>query len=191
MMKKNKLNYLTIITLLFAFIFSSCSSEENIEEIGTLEPELFTDFNIVDGSSSYSTKAKADPGVKVTLSIGRKSKNCGGIGICKIKEITITLFQVPSLPVDPIGPTPSLTPALGLKNSTESEENVFNVEEINGLNYLTLALTSTLDPIKFDTNFYVDEDVIDEESEITIPKGTYTLDNSIGNYGGYKVLLNN
>jgi hypothetical protein len=37
----------------------------------------------------------------------------------------------------------------------------------------------------------VDTDIIDEESGIVIPKGIYNLDNTVGNYGGYKVLLNN
>lgn len=78
-----------------------------------------------------------------------------------------------------------------IKKSTDLDNLTFNVQEINGEKYLTLALTSALNSTEFDTNFYVDEDIIDEESGIVVPKGIYNLDNTVGNYGGYKVILKN
>ncbi len=164
-MKKIKLSYLSILTLLFInILLTSCSKDENIVESQKIEPELYTNFNLIDGSSA--NLAKKDPGIKVTLSVGRKSKNCKKVGICKVKEITIEYL-----------------------NSEPLEGMTFVSEQIDGQNYLILALTSDLDSDKFDTNFYIDEDVIDEESGLVIPVGTYNLDDTVGNYGGYKVLL--
>lgn len=166
-MGKNKLTYLSILTLLLInTLFTSCSNEENTIETQKREPELFADFNLIDGNYSKST-SKRNPGVKVTLTIGRKSRNCSRIGICKVKEVTIQL-----------------------KNSKDLDDMTFTTKEIQGQNYLILALTSFLDSSKFDTNLYVDEDIIDEESGIIIPAATYEIDNYVGNYGGYKVLLN-
>jgi len=166
-MKKIKLTYLSVLTLLFINLFLfSCSDRENIEMSQKKEPELFEDFNLIDGNNSDN--AKEGPGVKVTLTIGRKSKNCRKIGICKVKEVTIII-----------------------KKSKDLENLTFNAKEINGQNYLILALTSKLNSLEFDTNFYVDTDIIDEESGIVVPKGIYNLDDTIGNYGGYKVLFNN
>jgi hypothetical protein len=166
-MKKNRTIYLSIFSIIFInLIFLSCTNEENIEPIQKKEPELFKDFNLIDGSNiDY---AKKDVGVEVTLSIGRKSKKCRKIGICKVEKVKITI-----------------------KKSTDLDNLTFNVQEINGEKYLTLALTSALNSTEFDTNFYVDEDIIDEESGIVVPKGIYNLDNTVGNYGGYKVILKN
>jgi hypothetical protein len=55
----------------------------------------------------------------------------------------------------------------------------FSAEEIDGQNFLILALTSVLDSNEFDSNLYVDEDIIDEESVIVIPNGTYNLNSTI------------
>ncbi|MGK0329651.1 MAG: hypothetical protein ACJAXF_003150, partial [Polaribacter sp.] len=50
----------------------SCNDRENIEMSQKKEPELFKDFNLIDGNNSDN--AKKELGVKVTLTIGRKSK---------------------------------------------------------------------------------------------------------------------
>jgi ABC-type oligopeptide transport system substrate-binding subunit len=82
-MKKNKLTYLSVLTLLFINLFLfSCNDRENIEMSQKKEPELFKDFNLIDGNNSHNAKEEG-PGVKVTLTIGRKSKKCRKIGICK------------------------------------------------------------------------------------------------------------
>jgi hypothetical protein len=84
-MKKNRTIYLSIFSIIFInLIFLSCTNEENIEPIQKKEPELFKGFNLIDGSNiDY---AKKDVGVEVTLSIGRKSKKCRKIGICKVEK---------------------------------------------------------------------------------------------------------
>ncbi len=166
-MKKIKTYYLPILTILFInLLLVSCDNDETVTEIQANEPELFNDFNLVDGSSSDEVKT-VDPGVSVTFTIGRKSRDCGGIGICKVTKVKVTL-----------------------RTSSDYEGMTFNAEEIDGQYYVILAHTSTLSS-EFDSNFYVDEDIIDEESGIVIPANTYAFDSTVGDYGGYKVLLTN
>ncbi|WP_298767321.1 hypothetical protein [uncultured Polaribacter sp.] len=153
-------------------ILFSCSEQENNDTLQKKEPELFKDFNLIDGSNFHLAKEDGDPKIKVkakvTLTIGRRSKGCRKIGICKVKEVAITV-----------------------EASKSSNDLTFSTQEINGQNYVILALASELNSEDFDTNFYVDEDITDEESGIVVPKGIYNLDYTVGNYGGYKVLLNN
>jgi len=43
---------------------------------------------------------------------------------------------------------------------------------------------------EFDSNIYIDEDLYDEDSgELLLSEGIYAIDNTIGDFGGYKILL--
>ena len=170
-MKKFKFNLLGLLVLFVtASAFIACNSDEeaiteNLQESNLVQPEFNKDFMLVDGTS-YSTDKK-DPKIKVTFTIGRKSRKCHGFGICKVKSVTITL------------------------KNTESRDDTFAIEEINGIKYAVLKLTNNLDENRFDTNLYVDELISDEETDLSLPEGIYQLDATIGEFGGYRVLLNN
>ncbi len=109
----------------------------------------------------YSTEGK----VKIiTITLGRESLHCHRWGVCDVNVLGYDVYKT--------GQTIAIIQS--------PKENP----------YVIVELAEELDPRKFDTDFYVENDVISSEKEVTIVKGIYELDKSIGKFGGYKVLLN-
>lgn len=115
-----------------------------------MEPN-FTDVQFASVSSTTSRI-----GISISLTFGRASKACAGFGICKA-DVNITLKQASS------GNT---LPA----NKIEG----YVVENSNG-DYLRLDLASLIDTTKFDTAFYVDNDieVVINGAKRYLAKGVY------------------
>jgi hypothetical protein len=124
------------------------------------EPEYGTDVTI----SEYN-KVAGGGGVGFLFEIGRASKYCRRVGICDVVAFWIVIYKQ-------VAPTGNQL-SVGIKGEKGNE-------------YITLQLNNHLDPTKFDTTFYVDQD-IKSNKDITIKKGAYEIDNSIGAFGGYKI----
>lgn len=52
-----------------------------------------------------------------------------------------------------------------------------------------IELSESFDETKFDTNFYVDGNIMSKDGTITFVGGVYALDKSIGKFGGYKIAV--
>ncbi len=76
------------------------------------------------------------------------------------------------------------------KNNPKIEGNEITtmLKNINNQYFIFLKLDNYLDPSVYDTNFYIDENITHEN--ITINNGIFVLDNTIGEFGGYKIPVN-
>lgn len=107
-------------------------------------------------------------GVGFLLDLGRASRACKGFGVCEIVACWLVIYDG--------------------KMATPTSNQIITVTGgQKGSEHLTLELNNSLDPTKFDTNFYIDADLTSSGNEAVIKKGTYVLDRSIGKFGGYKI----
>ncbi|MBD3724153.1 MAG: hypothetical protein IE891_05070 [Flavobacteriaceae bacterium] len=165
-----KLKFLFTISIVITIMFTfSCSENESINSTSSLrQPELGEikfKSNIDNNSSKLST------GKIIIIDIARKKhsddpKVCGdckcGLGVCRF-----CMF------------------------CTRSSENSQTVEifEENGIKFFELELSEPLLE-GVDYNFYVDEDVYcDDDSNLYVEKGVYELNQDIGEFGGYKIIV--
>lgn len=125
-----------------------------------IEPEYGKDVTI----SDYAKIKGA--GIGFLFDLGRASRRCRGFGICDVVAFWIVIYK---------GPPPT------------SNQVVVEIKGEKDDEYLMIQLNNALDSEKFDTNFYVDEDLSSPKNEATIKKGDYALDKSIGDFGGYKI----
>jgi len=111
------------------------------------------------------TVLSSESSTGIFIDLGRPSRRCRGFGICIRK------------------PKPKI--------ETELKGNSVNLPIIKTDKemYILVELNSFFDEKKFDTNFYVDEDITSTEDKLVIIKNIYKLDKTIGKFGGYKVLI--
>jgi len=113
-----------------------------------------------------TSNLKKGIGVGFLIDIGRASRHCRGFGFCEVVLFWVDIYKgVP----------------------TSSNQIVVDIKGEKEDLYVLLVLDNELDSDKFDTNFYIDTDLISKNKEATIIKGAYFLDKSIGKYGGYKI----
>ena len=109
----------------------------------------------------YSSEGK----VKIiTITLGRESQHCHRWGVCDVHVLGFDVYKA--------GQTIAIIQS--------PKENP----------YVIIELAEELDPKKFDTAFYVENDVVSGDGDVSVIKGTYELDESIGKFGGYKVSVN-
>ena len=125
------------------------------------EPEYGSDVKI---SNSVVGKTAE---IGFLIDIGRASKHCRRFGFCDVVLFWIVIYKG--------------APA-------NANQIVLDIKGESGNQYLLIELNDRLDPNKFDTNFYVDNNLTSKNNEATIIKGIYKLDSLIGKYGGYKFL---
>lgn len=162
---KNK-SIVLIYIFLIAFITVSCDNSNKKNSL--IEPELFNDFTLIDASNQASFNTNRNVGVGTVWTIGRKSKNCHRLGICKLDKIIINVNKS--------------------QRVLEDNEVFSNIVFYNGSPFIISMLDRELDPTIYDTNLYIDEDLIDED--LLVNQAIIPLDNSIGSYGGYLIPLN-
>lgn len=151
-----------ILTLGITLSVLSCSDRA---EIGNSESMVSKNDN-----SSFTEKRNPNTGVMASFDfvLGRKSKNCGGFGVCGLAAFGIEIIELPPRPETKRG------------NIVENMDGGIEGEYI-------LDEPMTLE----DSNFYIDEDIIgtDEKgNQYVLKKGEYKLDAALGGkYGGYTI----
>ena len=126
----------------------------------TTEPLYGKDVTISNSNLGKSA------GVGFLLDLGRSSRHCRGFGICDVVAFWIVIYK---------GAPPT------------SNQVVVDVKGEKGNEFLLVELNNSLNPLDFDTNLYVDSDLKSIDNEAVIKRGTYKLDSTIGNFGGYKI----
>lgn len=108
-------------------------------------------------------------GVSIKWVVGRTSRDCASFGVCKGSTIEINL---------PFG------------DIDISFERQGVLVEKDGNKYFKFDLAAPIDPKQFDTNLYVDGDMVLEakDTKITVVSGTYKPDFSTNRNGTYYVL---
>lgn len=102
-------------------------------------------------------------GFEIVIDLGRPSRGCRGFGVCELTiGITIISHRLNSNQV------------AALKVQSNNKE------------FAQLELDA---PIIGSSDLIVENDVIDYNSNIYIPAGTYSLNSSIGSFGGYLLPL--
>ena len=155
-----------ILLCLTVTLFISCSNE-NTE---TAEFSYGEDFTFANYSASNEGNRFVLPFIEVILEIGRKSRNCLGIGICR--------GQV-------------CVPSCGNRSAQEVASAVyydsFDENQTINMGYVILPFEN-VPPSPGSLTFYVDEIILagsDDNYSYTFVQGSYVFDSSIGNYGGY------
>jgi hypothetical protein len=146
--------------LIFGLIATIMFSLNTNAQTTKSEPVYGKDVTI-----SSSNKIKG-AGVGFLLDLGRASRKCRGFGVCDVVAFWIVIYKG--------------APA-------NSNQLVADIKGEKGGEYLLLELNTPLNSEIFDTNFYIDNDLTSKENQATITKGIYSLDPSIGNFGGYKI----
>jgi len=151
------------LNLLVAILFlglNSCSNEDNSSSLKS--PEYGKDVTL---SPINKKESRLNDESKIIIvKLGRKSRNCVGFGFCKVCV------------------------ACGTER-VESEMLEIPVHEDETGEFVELHLDFELDN-EFDSNIYIDEDLYDEDSgELLLSEGVYAIDNTLGEFGGYKILL--
>lgn len=157
-----------IITTIVGVV--SCNRVETDEIIEKQEPKLndvsFSNFSKL-SSSKHSNFIDNDDnrfineenGLVITL--GRKSGQCRGFGICEVKFEKIEKFST------------SLNSPLSKSSSNLKHEEI-------------ILLDKKLDDTIFDTTLTIEEDII-VNNQYLVKKGEYQLNKSLGKFGGYKL----
>lgn len=154
-----------LLILIFAslFILSSCEDQDGMVMMQTelKAPSYGDDFTIT-GVSDGSVRAI------IVLTIGRKSTGCRNLGVCRLCFFC-----------------PSDSETQDYQNKVSTPVNL----DANGNRYIELHLNNTM-ANSLDTNLYIDENLLDENGNIVINSGVYPINNSLGEYGGYKININ-
>lgn len=103
-------------------------------------------------------------GIRVIL--GKPSKGCKGFGACEV-TIGVTFYD-------------------HTNHKLASNQAMALWVENNDGDFAKLELEA---PISGPTDFIVEQDVIDYNAGYYIPAGTYSLNSTIGSYGGYLLPL--
>lgn len=155
-------SYFIMKKLIFCFLFSILFALEGNAQLTKPEPVYGTDVTIAEFN-------KVGGGVGFLFEIGRASRGCRGWGICDVIAFWIVIYK---------GAPVTQTQAISY------------VEGIKGNEHIIIKINNKLDENKFDSNFYLDKDLLSTDRKATIKKGIYKLDNSIGSFGGYKIPVN-
>lgn len=159
-----------IITTIVGVV--SCNRVETDGIIEKQEPTLndvsFSNFSKITSTQSAinleNTFINEENGLKITL--GRKSRNCFGFGICEIGFDSMIMS-------DEIYSTYST-----------SQSNQPKLPELKYNEFI--FLDKELDDNIFDTTLIIEEDIV-VNNQYLVKKGEYQLDKSIGKFGGYKL----
>ncbi|MFD2698482.1 hypothetical protein ACFSQ0_10800 [Mesonia sediminis] len=126
-------------------------------------------------------QARGNGGIRfVVVEIGKKSKDCKKIGVCRF---CMFCEANPGLPDEKVA-----------EIVDEAIENAQN--QAQGLphdSHLIFKLNEPLDSNIYDTNFYIDEDLYaEDDTSFYLPASSYPLELNIGEFGGYRVpIINN
>lgn len=161
--------------VLFGLIFISCSKDNNSasQQEGLLTPVYGKDISFSFAQTNFNkVEEPTIQLIDVVLDIGRKSRDCRGIGVCKFRVCVPKCMSAIDLNKQNVI---SGKLKLPLNNKNSSTKKTMKI-------YLNNSLDSS-----FDSNFYIDSDMVYDN--FILSKGVYKLDPSLGEYGGYEIPL--
>ena len=167
---KNVLNYL-FAGLLLAVIISSCEQPEStLPDEELLEPQYGVDVTL-EGVVNENENGRVRL-IYIGGRIHRPKRGCNyGFGACQWHACVLCRVDTEEYNADF---SVSLNSMEGVRSTTSADY------------YFDLALEAPLGE-EFDSNFYVDEPL--PSGELELIEGVYELDSSIGEYGGYRLLV--
>lgn len=168
---KNVLNYL-FASLLLAVIIASCEQPEStMPDQELLEPQYGIDVTL-EGVVNKSENGRVRL-IYIGGRIHRPKRGCeSGFGMCNWHACVLCRVDSEEFNADF---------AVSF-NSLESARTSSSADY-----YFDLALEAPLGE-EFDSHFYIDEPLPSGEFELI--DGVYELDSSIGEFGGYRILVN-
>ena len=147
--------------LFLLFILVAYScSEEPANDLKT--PQYGKDITLT--AINKNSAKKDDESKIIIVKLGRTSKKCVGFGFCRVCVIC---------------------------GDAKLDENIIHVpvNQDDNEEFIELHLDNELGE-EFDSNLYVDEDLIDNETgDLIISENIYELDSSLGLFGGYRIDL--
>lgn len=152
------LSILALIVILFLLPLS-CTETDN--EYSNREPSA---GESVFFNREITNESNRGGGVTFVFDIGRKSKDCKGLGICKLAAFGVWIVTKENQAVADI-----------IKDTPIPEKY-----------YAFLELEQPFDSA-YDSTLFVEDEIIDEDGEYKVVQGVYNLDLTIGLYGGYKI----
>uniref|UniRef100_UPI00404B43EC hypothetical protein n=2 Tax=Gelidibacter sp. TaxID=2018083 RepID=UPI00404B43EC len=161
-----------MIILLFCLSIA-CSNNGNDDQ-NLIEPESSVILNPL--HSNDDTQFRGDSGTSViVVDIGRASKDCKRIGICRF-----CLF----CPTNPQPTDQELADTIN--DAIDDAQN--DAQRLPHNSHIVIKLKEYLDPNIYDTNFYIDGDIYaDDDNNYYLPSSSYPLELNIGDFGGYRI----
>lgn len=150
--------FLSALTLSLAMVACSERNDEGTPIKQQQENKQSSNVKKLNGNVSFSFR------------LGRVSKRCAGFGICELSALGVTIVEGPIK----VTVTHSLDP---------------QVPDFQLKGYYELNSAEDLKDLD-DTTFYVDQDFYSADEDgvrYVFHKGEYTLDPTIGKYGGYAI----
>nr|WP_314495672.1 hypothetical protein [uncultured Chryseobacterium sp.] len=151
----------------------SLNSCANSDDAMVEKKELNASFLGSGAREAFSADRRAPSGFvgSFEFTLGRVSKECAGFGVCGLVVFSIDIIDLPPTSA------PKSTPLVG--DIIQNPNNEFSA---------LIYLNQNVDPNQYDTVFYIDQDFNAGENYL-LKAGEYQLDNSIGEYGGYKIIV--
>lgn len=180
-MKTLKSKLVLFLSILSFVFISSCSNDESIRQIDENSIANGLTFKKIDISQEISSFAKKKFWIVAFDEWGRKSKNCGGWGLCDAKWFFCTNEDDQEVPCE------NNRPSIGYSTLLE-------LDSVINKYYVDILLGEPTDIPEEDLTFYIDES-FDIDTEIAIgkdlifPKNVYLFDYSLGDYGGIRIYL--
>ncbi|MCI6642950.1 MAG: hypothetical protein MSH18_01950 [Bacteroidales bacterium] len=195
-----------VTIVLFTAFFSSCSSEDAFQNsfsrkwteeeiksslkfltrVYSVEKVQTPQKSISSIGTEFETEAIGGP--SISFYIGRKKKKCTGLGICGVVKPPTDLTEVG----DEDGGV-ALSKRLRSVSKKEVSSVVTFLEEEKGQIFALLLLSEApnSDIPSEQLNMEVEEELILplNDRDLYVHPGTLTFDKTLGNFGGYKVLL--
>ena len=179
----NKIKFMAIFILMALVTFTSCSKDNETTETYD-ENAILTQLRFVDVNTRIANMQNAENQSRIKIIIvewdewGRKRRNCKGQGLCNADWFPKNNRQA--------------------KRNTSTNGSATLLEFDSSLNkyYIDILLAET-PPVEIPTDalsLRIDEDfelnVEDEISQnLTFNQGDYVYDNSLGEFGGYRIYL--
>jgi hypothetical protein len=158
-----------VVASLFTTTLISCSTDEKDVQTSQSITQKSGDFSI----DEMSPEAPPEGSVKTVWTLGRKSKGCHGIGLCKHEKTTITIGKLPPYTFpDPPYPTSNRVYSDVLKIDDDTiwiemdDYSAQNVRDYFGGDYVILEEALVLDNSELDISI---------NPTFVIDAGTYTL----------------
>ena len=177
---KQTLNFSILLFLFIGITITSCEKDETTKQID--ENQISKNLTFIDINSRLESYGLKEGVIIVQWNEwGRKKKDCDGWGLCNAEWF----------------PAPEEKSSGLISTNPNGGSSILEYNPSTDQYYIDILLAAALPDI------YTIDDVtliVDEEIELlnintvisrnlSIPIGDYTLNNSLGNFGGYRIYL--
>ncbi|MDO5616776.1 MAG: hypothetical protein Q4G16_11330 [Cruoricaptor ignavus] len=136
----------------------------------------FVNYTKLLNNETFTSKIDGG-GVGFEFSLGRQSRNCNGFGVCQLTAFWVEIYKTST----PLKSDSKFTGVI-TKNKLFTESGKSSEVGYNAF----LVLENKIDKSLFNTDFYIDKD-INVDNKYIVKEGVYLLDETLGDYGGYKL----